>query len=266
MPIKQIHSVVAGFVLLLVLLLFGQERRTGGPQSSGFRGVVDLTHSINAQVPAYEASVRPQFSAKTIATIAKDQYFARTICVPEHFGTHIDAPAHFIGGLWTVDQIPPERLIGPLVVMDVSANAKINPDYQISVEDISRWEHAHGQIPAGSIVITRTGWDARWNSAKAFRNPDKKGVMHFPGYSLDAAKFLVEGRNIFGLGIDTLSIDYGPSTDFPVHKYVLMHSIYQLEDVANLESAPAQGAVAVVAPMKLEGGSGSPVRILALLR
>ena len=165
-----------------------------------------------------------------------------------------------------MDQIPPERLIAPLVVLDVSANVENHPDYQISVEDIAKWEHVHGQIPLGSVVIARTGWDSRWNSAKAYRNADPKGTMHFPGYSKDAAKFLVEGRNVLGLGIDTLNIDYGPSKDFPVRQYTLAHSVYQLENVANLDHAPASGGMVVVAPTKLEGGSSGPVRILALVR
>jgi kynurenine formamidase len=153
-----------------------------------------------------------------------------------------------------------------VVVLDVSASVKSNPDYRLSVEDVASWEQANGPIPPGTIVLARTGWDARWNSPKDYRNADAKGVMHFPGYSVEAAKFLVEGRNVLALGIDTLSVDYGPSQDFPVHQYSLTHSVYHLENVANLDRVPANGALAVVAPMKLEGGSGSPVRILALLR
>jgi kynurenine formamidase len=262
----KIHPLVIGYALALALLLFGQQRHAATSDPSGFRAIVDLTHAINAQTPAFEPSSKPLFSARTVATLEKDKYFARTISLPEHFGTHIDAPAHFARGLWTVDKIPPERLIGPLVVLDVSANVKNNADYLISVEDIANWERIHGQIPAGAIVMARTGWGARWNSPKDFRNADSKGAMHFPGYSLDTAKFLVEARYIFGMGIDTLSIDNGPSADFPVHQYTLAHSVYQLENVANLERVPASGAIVVVAPMKLEGGSGSPVRILALLR
>jgi kynurenine formamidase len=181
-------------------------------------------------------------------------------------GTRIDAPARFERGLWTVDQIPAERLLAPLVVLDVSANIENHPDYQISVEDIARWEQAHSQIPPGSVVIARTGWDSRWNSAKDYRNADPKGVMHFPGYSQDAAKFLVEGRNALGVGIDTLSVDHGPSKDFPVRQYTLAHSVYQLENVANLDRAPATGGMVVVAPTKVESGSSSPVRILALVQ
>ncbi len=226
----------------------------------------DLSHTINAQAPTYELSEKPVFRATVVATVAKDGYFAREISLPEHFGTHLDAPAHFAPGLWTVDQIPPERLLAPVVVLDVTAGAKTNADYQVSVEDIARWEQAHGQIPPNTVVMAYTGWGTRWNSAKDYRNADDKGTMHFPGYSLDAAKFLVEARNALGLGIDTLSIDYGPSKDFPVHQYTLSHSLYHLENVANLDRTPVDGAILVVAPMKLEGGSGSPVRIFALVR
>lgn len=260
------HSLVIGYLLAVALLLFGQQQRASTLQPSGFRAVVDLTHPINAQTPTFDASAKPQFTAKTIATLEKDKYFARSISLPEHFGTHIDAPAHFARGLWTVDDIPNERLIAPLVVLDIRDHVKNNSDYLISVEDIAAWEHVHGQIPPDAVVIARTGWGDRWDSAKDFRNADRKGTMHFPGYSVDAAKFLVEARSIFGLGTDTLSIDTGSSSDFPVHQYVLAHSVYQLECVANLDRAPATGGILVVAPMKLEGGSGSPVRLLALSR
>jgi kynurenine formamidase len=260
------RTVVIGVVLILALLLLAQKRPSQPTDSAGFRAVVDLTHPINEKVPTFGLSEKPVYQATTVGTIDKNTYFARNISLPEHFGTHIDAPAHFARGMWTIDQIPPERLVAPLVVLDVSANVKNSPDYLISVEDIAHWEHANGQIPPGAVVMVRTGWDTRWDSATDFRNADAKGVMHFPGYSLDAARFLVEGRNVFGLGIDTLSADCGTSPDFPVHHYALAHSVYQLEDVANLDRVPSTGAIVVVAPMKLEGGSGSPVRILALVK
>ena len=261
----KIKTFVIGYVLALALFLFAQ-RHTDVAQPGGFRAIVDLTHSVNAKVPTFDVVQKSAYQVTTVATIEKDKYFLRNICLPEHFGTHIDAPAHFAKGTWTVDQIPPERLIAPLAVLDVTANVKKNPDYQISVEDIARWEQGNGHIPPGAVVITRTGWDSRWDSAKNYRNADAKGVMHFPGYSEDAAKFLVEARNVLGLGIDTLSIDYGPSKDFAVHQYTLAHNLYHLENVANLERAPVNGGVVVVAPMKLEGGSGGPVRILAFVR
>jgi kynurenine formamidase len=259
------RTFIVGCALALALFLFAQRRQESLP-ASALHSVVDLTHTIDSQVPTYEVSDAPVYQAKTVASLDKDGYFAREISLPEHFGTHLDAPAHFARGLWTVDQIPPERFVAPLVVLDVTTGARANSDYQVSVGDIAKYEEAHGQIPISAVVITYTGWDSRWNSAKDYRNTDGQGVMHFPGYSLDAAKFLVEGRQVVGLGIDTLSIDYGPSKDFPVHHYTLAHSLYHLENVANLGHVPVSGSTVVVAPMKLENGSGSPVRILALMR
>jgi len=115
------------------------------------------------------------------------------------------------------------------------------------------------------VVMARTGWAARWDSMKAYRNADDKGAMHFPGFALDTAKFLVQARKIVGLGIDTLSVDFGPSKDYPIHHFTARNDVYHLENVANLELVPEAGAIVVVAPAKLEGGSGGPVRILALI-
>jgi kynurenine formamidase len=252
-------------MLALALFLFAQ-RHQDATQAAGFHAVLDLTHTLSGQNPTYEVSATPSYQAKTVATIEQNGYFAREISLPEHFGTHLDAPAHFARGLWTVDQIPPERLVAPIVVLDVRAGAKSNPDYQVSVADVAKYEEEHGQIPMNAVIAAYTGWDARWNSSKDYRNADRSGVMHFPGYSLDAAKFLVEGRNAMALGIDTLSIDYGPSKDFPVHHYTLSHSLYHLENVAELGRVPASGSTVVAAPIKLENGSGGPVRIFVLVR
>jgi kynurenine formamidase len=243
--LMKIRTLIVGYVLALALFLFAQ-RHPGSSSPGGFHAVVDLTHTFDARTAAYQLAEKSASS-------------------PLQLGTRIDAPAYFARGLWTVDQIPTERLFAPLVVLDVSASVQKHPDYQISVEDIVRWEQAHRQIPLGSVVIARTGWDSRWPSVKDYRNADSRGTMHFPGFSSDAAKFLVSGRNAIGLGIDTLSIDYGPSKDFPVRQYALAHSVYQLENVANLDRAPTAGGTVVVAPAKLESGSSAPVRILALL-
>jgi len=251
------RTLIVGYVLALALFLFGQRHPTS-PTPTGFHAVVDLTHSIDPKAGD---------QVKTAARVNKE-YFLPNPSSAEPFETRIDAPAHFARGLWTVDQIPTERLIAPLVVLDVSANVENHPDYQISVEDIAAWEQAHNQIPLGSVVIARTGWDSHWKSAKrnAASNP-----THLPGYSPDAAKFLVEGRNVLGLGIDTPNIDTpnidnGPSKDFAARQYTLSHSVYQLENVANLDRVPPVSAMVVVAPTKLESGSSGPVRILALVR
>ncbi|PYX82182.1 MAG: cyclase [Acidobacteria bacterium] len=256
---------VIGYVLALAILLFAQ-RHTAPAQGSGFTAVLDLSHVVSSNAPAYELRERSVIHAKTAATLEKLGYSAREMSLPEHLDTYIDAPAHFTPGLWTVNKIPAERLVAPLAVLDVRAGVEKNPDYQVSIDDIAAWEKAHGQIPQGAVVVARTGWESHWNSVKDYRNADAKGVMHFPGYSPEAARFLVEGRNTIGLGIDTLSIDYGPSKDFPVHQYTLSHSLYHLENVANLGPVPVAGAMVVVAPMKLAGGSGGPVRVLALAK
>ena len=253
------------FVSLLPVFLIAQQH----PATRSvvhLRTVVDLTHTLNASTPTYEETNERTYHVNTVATLEKDHYFAREICLPEHFGTHLDAPAHFAKGQWTVDQIPPERFMTRLVVLDETAKVKNNSDYQLSADDIANWEKLHGQIPAKAVVVFRSGWETRWNSAKDYRNPDAKGVLHFPGFGMDAAKLLAEGRRVYGLGIDTLSIDYGQSPDFPVHQYSLAHGLYHLENVANLTSVPANGALVIVAPMKLEGGSGAPVRILAIVQ
>ena len=260
----RIKTFVIGYALALGLLLFAQRRADVSPPA-GFRAVIDLTHTVSGNIPTYEPGESTAFHAKTTATIEKERYFAREISLPEHFGTHVDAPAHFARGGWTVDQIPEERLVAPLVVIDISKRVANDPDYRLAVEDIAHWEQSNGLIAQGSVVMANTGWDSRWNLPDRYRNADAKGVMHFPGYSLDAAKFLVEARGVFGLGIDTLSIDYGPSKNFEVHQYTLAHGLYHVENVANLARTPAGGATAVVAPMKLEGGSGGPVRVMALL-
>jgi kynurenine formamidase len=248
----------------LLIVTFASAQQPVAARKIAFSKVIDLTHTLNQSTPVYEETKESPYKAKTVATFEKEHYFAREICLPEHFGTHLDAPAHFARGSWTLDQIPAERLVAPLYVIDVSNNVKSNPDYQLSAADVTNWEDQHGRIAPASVVIVRTGWNSRWNSSQSYRNADPKGTMHFPGYSLAAAKLLV-ARGVFGLGIDTLSIDYGPSADFPVHQYTLAHKLYHLENVANLENVPAVGATIIAAPMKLEGGSGSPVRIFALV-
>ncbi len=250
---------------VLTLFLFAQRRTPQAPQHL-FAGVVDLTHSVSEKDPNWEGTSESPYKVKQVASFEKEGYFARSISLPEHFATHIDAPAHFTRGVWTVDQIPPQRLVAPLVVIDVHGKAASNADYQVSLDDLALWEHDNGQVPPGAVVMARTGWAARWDSMKEYRNADDKGVMHFPGFALDTVKFLVQARKIAGLGIDTMSVDYGPSKDFPVHHFTAHSDVYHLENVANLGETPEAGAIVVVAPMKLEGGSGGPVRIFALLK
>jgi kynurenine formamidase len=265
----KIHTFVIGSVLAVALFLFAQQR-PGTTQPGSFREVVDLTHSLPAR-----SFGRPQKSGYRLETVALTEEMplshasesrASESQAAEQFATRIDAPARLSRGMWTVDQIPAGRLIGPLVVLDVSASAKGNPDYEISVQDIALWEQANGQIPLGAVVMAHTGWGSRWSSLRSYRNADAKGSMHFPGYSRDAARFLAEGRNALGLGIDTAGLDRGSGRKSAVAQYAAEHGIYLLTNVANLDRMPSNGAVAMVAPAKVAGGSTAPVRILALVR
>ena len=182
----------------------------------------------------------------------------------EHYGTHLDAPAHFAPGKTTVDQIPAKQLFGPAAVLDVRGDAAKDADYELPAARVEEWEKRHGRIPAGAIVLLRTGWASRWPDAQRYRNQDAQGEMHFPGFSVESAKMLIE-RRVSGLGCDTMSIDCGASADFAVHHLTLGSGLYHLENLADLSALPETGAFLVAAPIKLEGGSGGPVRVFALL-
>jgi len=254
-----------GWSLALALLLFAQHK-TAMPDQSAYRTVVDLTHNLNDHSPNWEGTEQSPFSAKELGNIERDGYYSRVFTTQEHYGTHLDAPAHFARGMWTVDQIPAERLVRPLIVLNLRSKASGHPDYEISVQDIAEWEGQNGEIPSGAVVMAYTGWEDRWNSPKAYRNAGADGQMHFPGFSLEAATFLVKTRSAVALGIDTMSIDPGASKSYPVHQFTAKESVYQLENVANLGLVPSTGATVVVAPIKLENGSGGPARVLALVK
>ncbi len=229
------------------------------------RTVIDLTHSLNDDSPNWEGTAQSPFEARELGNIERDGYYSRIFSTQEHYGTHLDAPAHFASGGWTVDQIPPDRLVGPLVILDVRENVTSNSDYEVCVEDINAWEQSHGQISPSSVVMAYTGWDERWQRQLDFRNQQSDGLTHYPGFSLDAAKLLVQSRSVVGLGIDTMSVDIGATTTYPVHLFTSQLNIYHLENVANLAKVPPAGATVVVAPIKLEKGSGGPARVLALV-
>ncbi len=163
-----------------------------------------------------------------------------------------------------VDQIPAQRLFGPAVVIDVRAETARDADYQLPASRVEDWEKRHGRIPEGAIVLLRTGWATRWPDAERYRNQDSQGRMHFPGFSSEAAELLIE-RRVSGLGCDTLSVDYGASQKFPVHRLALGAGLYHLENLADLSALPEAGAFLIVAPIKLEGGSGGPARVFAVL-
>jgi kynurenine formamidase len=254
-------------VCLAVLFIFSSQNMRhdslleGIP--SGKTRVLDLSYAINDKLVPWPGDEK-FFEAKVNASVEKNGYFTRSFWMLEHYGTHMDAPAHFPPGKATVDQIPAKQLFGPAVVLDVRAESSKDADYQLGAAPVEDWEKRHGQIPEGAIVLLRTGWASRWPDVQKYRNQDAKGKMHFPGFSVDSAKLLVQ-RKVSGLGCDTLSIDYGASEDFAVHHVSLGAGLYHLENLADLSELPEAGAFLIVAPIKLEGGSGGPVRVFALL-
>lgn len=230
---------------------------------SGKTRVLDLSYAINDKLVPWPGDEK-WFAAQVNASVEKNGYFTRSFWMLEHYGTHLDAPAHFPPGKVTVEQIPVKQLFGPAVVLDVRAEGAQDADYQLPAARVAEWEKRHGQVPAGAIVLLRTGWASRWPDAHKYRNQDAQGRMHFPGFSVEAARLLIE-RKVSGLGCDTMSIDCGASADFAVHHLALGSGLYHLENLANLSALPETGAFLVVAPIKLEGGSGGPVRVFALL-
>ncbi len=231
--------------------------------SSGKTRVLDLSYAISEKLVPWPGDEK-WFEAKVNATVEKNGYFTRSFWMLEHYGTHLDAPAHFPPGKTTVDQIPVKQFFGPAVVLDVRAEGAKDADYQLPAARVEEWEKRHGRIREGAIVLLRTGWASRWPDAQKYRNQDAQGKMHFPGISMEAAKLLIE-RKVSGLGCDTMSIDYGASSDFAVHHLALGVGLYHLENLADLSELPEAGAFLVVAPIKLEGGSGGPVRVFAIL-
>ncbi len=231
--------------------------------TTGKNVIVDMTYPVNEKFPAWPGDDHV-FEAKANATMEKDGYFTRSFWMLEHYGTHMDAPAHFPPGKITLDEIPDTHFFGPAVVIDVREEAAKDPDYRLTVVRVKKWEAEHGQIPKGAIAVLRTGWGSRVPDVARYRNMDANKVMHFPGYSVESAKLLIE-RGVVGLGIDTLSVDYGASKDFEVHRVDLPAGLYNLENLANTESLPEWGAYLVAAPIKLAGGSGGPVRVFAVL-
>ncbi|HJR58526.1 MAG TPA: cyclase family protein, partial [Vicinamibacterales bacterium] len=177
-----------------------------------------------------------------------------------------DAPIHFAREGETMERVSLERLVGPVVVIDVSEKAAADRDYRVSAEDVLAFEAKHGRIAPKTRVLVRTGWSRRWPDATAYLgHATDASKLHFPAYGAEAARLLVEGRQVALLGIDTASIDYGPAADFPVHRMAAAANVPGLENLAGLEALPPRGAILVALPMKIEGGSGGPTRVVALV-
>lgn len=206
-----------------------------------------------------------QFNGTTAAGF---YYASNAFALPEHGGTHIDAPAHFAKGKWTLDQIPLTQLTGEAVIIDVSEKAKNNPDYQATVADVEAWEKINGKIPDNSIVLFRTGWGKFYPDAARYLGTAEKGAeaipkLHFPSVHPDLTAWLLKNRKLKALGIDTPSVDYGQSKDFKTHQLLYAQNIPGFENLARLDSLPVKDAYIFALPMKIKDGTGGPLRIAA---
>ena len=223
--------------------------------------VVDLTHTLYDAMPFWPGGV--PFKKIRLVDYAQG-YRLHRFEMGENTGTHVDAPAHFIKGKLPVDKLALRDIVVPAVVIDVKDKVAGNSDYQLTAAEVKTWEAANGRIPAGSLVILNTGWNKRFGNPKDYVNLDADNVMRFPGYHPDSAAVLLE-RGVVGVGIDTLSLDYGPSKDFMFHVHMLKADKYQIENMANLDALPTTGATVIVGVLPVKDGSQAQARVLALL-
>jgi kynurenine formamidase len=256
------HALIAGTALSAVAAF--------GPARAGAADTwIDLTHDLSAESVFWPTAAPFQLRTEAEGMTEGGYYYsAYSFSAAEHGGTHIDAPVHFAKGANSVDVIPLEQLIGDAVVVDVSGAVAKNRDLQVSVADLEAWEREHGAIPKGSIILLRTGFSQYWPNAERYLGTALRGeagvaALSFPGLGTDAATWLVESGKAKAVGIDTASIDFGKSRDFSTHVALMTHNVPAFENVANLERLPATGAFVVALPVKIKGGSGGPLRIVA---
>ncbi|MEO1373417.1 MAG: cyclase family protein [Cyanobacteria bacterium J06635_10] len=228
-----------------------------------YSSVIHLSHIIDTNIPQWPGD--PNVNFETVADLQRDGYYLRKFSLGEHSATHINAPISFHGNGTGIEEYPADSLVVPAVVIDIRSSVAANPDYVLSIADIQAWENKYGEISNGCVVLLRTGWQEKWDDGKAFFNQDVRGNMHFPGFGVDAAKLLIEKRNIAGIGIDTHGVDAGKDTSFTINRLMLEKPRIVLENLTNLEQLPATGITLVIGVLRLRSGAGSPVSAYALL-
>jgi kynurenine formamidase len=222
--------------------------------------IVDLTQPLHPAIPYWPGAGYGPFRYTPITVLERDGKAAGVFEMPEHMGTHLDAPNHFVASPVSVDTISLERLLRPAAVLDISARAAVDAGALLEVSDIDVWEAQWGVVPPGSVALVRSGWSLRWSNADAFCNG-----MRFPAISEAAARRLIFDRGVVGVGVDTLSADNGEAPHSPCHRVVHGAGGYILENLAHLEQVPERGAFVLIAPMPIVGGTGAPARVLAFV-
>ncbi|HEY9833201.1 MAG TPA: cyclase family protein [Stenomitos sp.] len=233
------------------------------PLTLTIRRIVHLSHIIASTIPRWPGD--PSVEFETVAELKKEGYYLRRFSLGEHSGTHMNAPNSFYPQGMSIDQYPAESLIAPAVVIDISQQVATNSDYVLTISDVLAWEQQYGQISQKSVVLLFTGWQSKWSNQETFFNQDASGEMHFPGFSREATQFLLTERQIAGIGIDTHGVDSGQDTTFAINRLVLEQPRIVLENLTNLDQLPAIGTILVIGVLRLLGGTGSPVAVLALV-
>lgn len=231
-------------------------------QSIQYRKVVDLSHTISPDIPLWPGD--PQVEFNEMATMEKDGYYLRSFAIGEHSATHMNAPNSFHADGQGIDAYQPGSLVRPAVVIDVRERVGDNADYVITVADILAWERQHGELAPGTVALFYTGWQERWESPEAFMNADAEGGLHFPGVGAETTRFLLQQRDIAGVGIDTHGVDPGQDDQYATNTQVLARNGIILENLTRLDQLPPTGATIIIGILRLRDGSGSPVSVLAL--
>jgi len=253
-------------ILLLLLLTAGcGKAKLDNPWLENAE-IVDLTYPLNEKNAYWPGPGYTPFKLRVIANYEEDGVLSEAYSTPIHLGTHFDSPSHFEEGQLTVDKLDAKMLFGEGIVIDIKEKCEEDPDYLLTVEDIMEWEAENGMIPENAIVLLNTGWSQYWDNFEEYKNADEEGVLHFPAFSKESAEFLVNERTIKGVGIDNLSADYGLSKDFAVHHVLNGAGKFIMENLANLDKLPPKGFFLIIAPMRIEGASGSQARIFAVIQ
>lgn len=258
---------------LLLLSLLGNTGCLAAPGHLAWKQsqLIDLSHAFDSNTIVWPTEHDFRLIMEREGETAHGYYYASNrLEMPEHGGTHMDAPIHFIKGAQTLDKVPLDRLVGAAIRINVAARCARNRDYLIAVQDFEEWEAAHGRIPEKMIILLDTGFGRFWPSRRSYlgtelRGPEAVRELHFPGLHPDAAAWLVRERAVKAVGIDTASIDYGQSTGYETHRVLLSHNVPTFENLADLSVLPERGFDIVALPMKIAGGSGGPLRIIAVV-